>query len=237
LARAEAQARSGHAGLRLLGAAVLIALPAAAEAWGPPTQGVVISTITLARQDGGPKVEQDNYADFDLPRSWSVTAKSHLSATAFDSASDLWLAAKWSRHGANQAYSVAFGPAWSDAGDADCAGVTGQVRAAYGRSLPWGNGGHFAETATEWRANQGRCAAAKLDFTYGVRSSPDYLWLGQGFFFTDRHAVDTIKVQVSGVKALNEGSGVQVGLRATVTDSRLGQPALVIGYWRAGFGR
>jgi hypothetical protein len=133
--------------------------------------------------------------------------------------------------------SASAGPVWASDGFGPCAGWSGQSRLAVGRGFDLAGTSGFGELAAGYRGGASGCGQSNLDLTFGFRSGPDYLWLGQGFFFADRHANDTFKVQASGVRVLRDGSGLQLGVRASVEDGRFSDPALVIGFWRSAAAR
>jgi hypothetical protein len=130
------------------------------------------------------------------------------------------------------------GPDWAPNGFQSCASWTGEGQIALGRGFRFSRHGEgVGEVAAGFRSGASDCARSKLDVTLGVRASPHYLWLAQGFFFADRHADDTFKVQATGVKVFRNGTGLQIGVCADVAAGRFSEPALVIGYWRSAAAR
>lgn len=189
--------------------------------------------MAIRRDAIGPLIEHDVHADFLLRRGWSVVARPRSEVSAVEARSEVAVAAKWAAQRRSLALSASAGPVWASAGMGGCAGWSAEGRLALGRGFDWGRASGFAEAVSGYRGGAGACGQAKLDINFGFRATPDYLWLGQGFFFADRHASDTFKVQASGVKVLRDGSGLQLGVRAVVDGGRFSDPALVIGFWRS----
>jgi hypothetical protein len=118
------------------------------------------------------------------------------------------------------------GALWMSHPRADCEGWGGELRWLGGLSI--GEGFVNLEAAT--RVLGEGCGERRLDLTLGYRPADDWLGLGQVLIEAPEERESALRLQLSLVRFVEDGRGLQVGLRGRI-DGGPAEPALVIGLW------
>lgn len=221
----------------LLGAgfALLAAVdPAWAGAWLAPKGGQEITTVAFGDRDGATVSEQSVYWEVPEAEDTSVVI-----APWFEQAQDL--SDGWRGEaviGVKRALfrdetdilAIQGGAFWRSDPPRSCGEGGAELRALGGRSL---GDGAFINLEVAGRLLEGGCHGAKVELSAGFRPYGDWLAMGQLFFDAPDDGEQNLKVQVSLVRFDNAGAGLQLGVRLRLDDDNT-EPALVLGFWRAG---
>jgi hypothetical protein len=244
LAGAAAQARSGHARLRRLGAQLYrssavavagLALPQAAQAsaWIASEERQSSVTAAFGETAAGLRAELETYSETPLFRGWSGEV---LTRTAYDidqGAGQTEVDGALKRqilNGKRTVAAVQLGVTWREDVAGFCSGFGGEARFLVGRSF--GGSARGAFTNVEIARRSGPCPSTRSDLTLGWRTHPDWLFMGQYFGHADRHG-RADKAQISVVRRLSSAVNVQIGLRQRVRQGGGREQAIVVGLWTA----
>ncbi len=80
------------------------------------------------------------------------------------------------------------------------------------------------------RALEGGCGGERLDLTAGYRPNERWLAMGQVFMDAPRDGDESVKAQLTLVRFLDSGRGIQIGVRARIDDGAH-EPAIVLALW------
>lgn len=236
MAGPETQARSGLAGLRLLGVLAAFApAPASAGAW-IVTEGPQHIATEVLGQRGEDEVVYSEIADYwELPvdnRSSVVFAPWVEAARDIDRGQRGEAVVAYKRlifSNGGTAMAMQAGAFWQSEPGEGCSEGGVELRWLGGTSFDEGAG--FVNMEVAERALEGGCSHAKLDVTVGYHASPH--WMGMGQVFTEQSWLgdESVKAQLTVVHfGRNPRAGTQVGLRVRL-DGGEPEPALVLAFW------
>jgi hypothetical protein len=206
-----------------------------AGAWIEPGLGSSILTLVVDRD----AQEGDYLLERAVTRRLSVTAKTHLHVDRESVAGEFEGGVKRALIERDVAGGrllmsgqLAAVTAFSSS-ERGCNAYGGDFRALAG----WSVDGRFVNIESGWRPMGEGCGSHRSELTAGISHGR---WIGFGQWFVhapvnrDRHANVTHKVQVSAVGFRNReqtGLGLQVGIRAELSDGGIGSPAVVVALW------
>jgi len=233
VAGAEAKTRPAIAGLRLIAVvAALAPAPAAAGAWVAPEDGQEIVTNAVGERNETLVYESSTY--------WEMPFESGDTSVVLtpwvETNSDTWDG--WRGEGTIGAKHVFYrddetvvalqaSALWISHPNGGCSEGGAEVRFLGGRSI--GETG-FVNVEAAARALSGGCEGGRLDISAGYRPYKNWLALGQVYFDAPVDGDDTVRAQLSLVRFDDEGSGVQLGIRARI-DGGAPEPTLVLAFW------
>lgn len=109
----------------------------------------------------------------------------------------------------------------------ECQEGGGEVRLLAGRSLAGGRAFLNAEAAAR---DFSGCGNLRFDLTGGIRPAQNWLALGQIFYDAPSEGDEVVRAQLSVVRFLDSGRGIQLGVRARI-DGGEQEAAFVLGLW------
>ncbi|MBL8547932.1 MAG: hypothetical protein JNL81_15820 [Hyphomonadaceae bacterium] len=236
MAGAETETRQAIAGLRLLVAAAAFApAPAAAGAWIAPEGGQNILTSTLVDHEETVTYEGSGYYEAPVREDTSLVLAPWVETnpelvTGWRAEATAGVKHVFYRTDEN-VMALQAGALWVSMPDAGCGEGGAEVRWLGGSSFNEGRA--FLNVEAAARALSGGCEGGRLDVTAGYRPRENWLAMGQVFLDSPVEGHDTVRAQLTLVRFNNEGTGLQIGVRARLDGEDL-EPALVIGLWRRG---
>lgn len=232
MAGAEEKTRSGTAGLRYLSliAATLAPTPAIAGAWVAPEQQF-ITTSFYGELEDETAFEASIYNERPIERETSVVATTWFTRDITQQSTfrgEASLGLKQQIFENDDWVVAAQGSAlWQSEPGPDCGEAGGELRVLAGRSLSERT---FLNTEVALREYGGSCGATRFDVTAGWRPNSRWLALGQVFYDAPDQGEEVIRAQVTLVRFLNSGRGIQIGVRSRI-DGEADEVMLVLGSW------
>jgi hypothetical protein len=130
----------------------------------------------------------------------------------------------------NDQYAVAVQAAalWRSTEDPACSESGSEWRVLAGSSDGASDAFFNAEAAFQ---SLGDCERRKFDVTFGYRPNERWLGLVEGFADAAQDGSGAIRTQISLVRFLENGTGIQFGVRVRLDDEEA-EPGLVVALWR-----
>ena len=190
----------------------------------------MISSLTYGRGEAGASFEEDVFTEHRFSPRVSGVLHTFARQTATGDAEEEAEASLKRRMVGGDRWTVAMqaGGLWAGATAGTCPRAGAELRALAGATSKTGRRFVNLEAAYRYRAG---CARARYELTTGYRPDEKWLWLAQTFVDDDLTFDREIKIQASAVRFDRKRRGLQLSVRARISDAGVNEPALVLGYW------